>query len=133
MARPASKHPTELELAILKIIWNDGALPVSKVRRKLASFRDLAVTSVTTVMNIMVRKGYLGKTKSGGTFVYAARVKEAATARRILKDVIDRVFDGSTAAMVAGVLDTADLDDAELGKIQDLLDRQKGDNHEPSA
>lgn len=132
MARPASKHPTELELAILKIIWREGALPVSKVRKKLVSFRDLAVTSVTTVMNIMVRKGYLGKTKAGGTFVYAARAKEAATTQRMLKDVVDRVFDGSAAAVVVGLLDNADLDEAELGKIQELLDRQKGDNHEPS-
>ena len=132
MARPASKHPTELELEILKIIWRDGALPVSKVRDKLAGFRDLAVTSVTTVMNIMVRKGYLGKTKVEGTFVYAARAKETATTRRMLKDVVDRVFDGSAAAVVAGLLNTTDLDEAELGKIQELLNRQKGDHHELS-
>jgi len=127
MARPASKHPTELELEILKIIWREGPLPVSKVRDELAGFRDLAVTSVTTVMNIMVRKGYLKKTKEGGTYVYAARVKEAATARRMLKDVVDRVFDGSAAAVVAGLLETGDLDEAELRRIQDLIDRQKGD------
>jgi predicted transcriptional regulator len=127
MARPASKHPTELELEILKVIWREGPLPVSRVRDELAGFRDLAVTSVTTVMNIMVRKGYLKKSKSGGSFVYTARVSEAATARRMLKDVVDRVFDGSAAALVAGLLKTADLDEAELREIQGMLDRQKGD------
>ena len=127
MARPASKHPTELELEILKVIWREGPLPVSRARDELAGFRDLAVTSVTTVMNIMVRKGYLKKSKSGGSFVYAARIREAATARRMLKDVVDRVFDGSAAALVAGLLKTADLDEAELRQIQDLLDRRKGD------
>jgi len=126
MARPASKHPTELELEILKIIWHAGPQPVTRVRDELAAFRDLAVTSVTTVMNIMVRKGYLKKSKASGTYVYAARATEAATTRRMLKDVVERVFDGSAAAVAAALLESADLDDAEIREIQGLLDRQKG-------
>jgi predicted transcriptional regulator len=126
MARPASKHPTELELEILKTLWRDGPQPVSRVRDALAGFRDLAITSVTTIMNIMVKKGYLRKKKDGGTFVYTARVSESATARRMLKDVVERVFDGSAAAVVAGLLETSDLDDDEISRIRELLDRQKG-------
>jgi predicted transcriptional regulator len=126
MARPASRHPTELELEILKVIWRAGPQPVTRVRDELAGFRDLAVTSVTTVMNIMVRKGYLKKSKASGTYVYTARAGEAATSRRMLKDVIERVFDGSAAAVVVGLLQTADLDDADIREIQGLLDRQKG-------
>jgi len=126
MARPASRHPTELELEILKVIWRAGPQPVTRVRDELAGFRDLAVTSVTTVMNIMVRKGYLKKSKASGTYVYTARASEAATSRRMLKDVIERVFDGSAAAVVVGLLQTADLDDADIREIQGLLDRQKG-------
>lgn len=127
MARPASRHPTELELEILKVIWRTGPQPVTRVRDDLAGFRDLAVTSVTTVMNIMVRKAYLKKSKISGTYVYAARASEAATTRRMLQDVVKRAFDGSAAAVVAGLLETADLDDAEIRRIQGLLDRQKGD------
>ena len=56
MARPASKGPTELELEILKILWQRGPLPVRDVRDALVGFRDLARTSVITIMNIMVRK-----------------------------------------------------------------------------
>jgi len=126
MARPASKHPTELELEILKTLWRDGPQPVSRVRDALAGFRELAITSVTTIMNIMVKKGYLRKKKDGGTFVYTARVSESATARRMLKDVVERVFDGSAAAVVAGLLETSDLDDDEISRIRELLDRQKG-------
>ena len=54
MARPASQHPTELELEILKVIWRDGACTVRNVREALAPTRKLAHTSVITVMNIMV-------------------------------------------------------------------------------
>jgi predicted transcriptional regulator len=125
MARPASRHPTELELEILKIIWRDGPLPVKRVRDALAAFRDLAITSVTTTMNIMVKKGYLRKAKTGGSFVYAVRISRLATTRRTLQDVAERFFDGSLAAMVAGLLETRDLDEDEVKEIQKLLDRHK--------
>jgi len=126
MARPTSKHPTELELEILKVLWREGPQPVARVREAIADFRELAITSVTTVMNIMVRKGYLRKAKDGGSYVYTARVGEAATTRRMLKDVVERAFDGSAAAVVAGLLETADLDDGEIKRIRELLDRQQG-------
>ncbi len=126
MARPLSRHPTELELEILKIIWREGPLPVSRVRDALVGFRDLAVTSVTTIMNIMVAKGYLGKQKAKGSFVYSPRVSKAVTTRRMLKDVVNRVFDGSASAVMARLLETADLDQQEIDRIRELLDRQKG-------
>ena len=50
MARPISKHPTELELEILKIFWREGPLTGREVRDQLAEFRDLAYTSVMTIM-----------------------------------------------------------------------------------
>lgn len=125
MARPTSKHPTELELEIIKILWREGPLPVSRVRDALVGFRDLAITSVTTIMNIMVTKGYLRKGKISGTYVYTARISEAATTRNMLKDIVDRVFDGSAVAVMAGLLETSDLNADEIRKIRDLLDRQK--------
>ena len=126
MARPSSRHPTELELEILKILWGQGPLPIKQVRDALAGFRDLAVASVTTIMNIMVAKKYLSRTKQHGRYVYRPRVSQAKTVGRILTDVVDRAFDGSPAAVMLTLLETADLSDAEIGKIQAFLDRQKG-------
>ena len=127
MARPSSKHPTELELEILKILWRCGSLSVARVREELAGFRQLAVTSVTTVMNIMVAKGYLRKVKARGSYVYSPRISQARTSASMLRDVVERVFDGSAAALMAGLLETSDLDAEELCKIRDLLSsHQKG-------
>jgi predicted transcriptional regulator len=126
MARPSSRHPTELELEILKILWRQGPLPVSKVRDALAGFRDLAITSVTTIMNIMVRKGYLTRQRSTGSYAYRPRISERATGRRMLRDMVDRVFDGSAAVVMARLLETADLDERELNEIRALLNRQGG-------
>ena len=126
MARPGSRHPTELELEILKILWRLGPLPVSRVREALEPFRLLAITSVTTVMNIMVRKGYLSRERSTASYVYRPRVSEHATAGRMLRDVVDRVFDGSAAVAMAHLIETGDLDERELKRVRALLKRPGG-------
>ena len=126
MPRPSSKHPTELELEILKILWDRGPLPVREVRDALTDFRDLAITSVTTVMNIMVRKEYLRRKKQGAAYVYYPEVSEAATTGRMLRDVVERAFDGSATAVMLRLLESNDLDETEMARIRAFLDRQKG-------
>src|SRR4051794_13222152 len=118
MARPASSNPTQLELEILKIIWRTGPASVRQVRDALATAgRPLAYTSVMTIMNIMARKKYLRRAKAGGgsaAFTYAARIQEKPTLGRMLRDLVDRVFNGSTAAVMQNLLAATDLDPEEL-------------------
>lgn len=125
MARRASKHPTELELEILKVLWRRGPLPVRDVRDALAPVRKLAHTSVMTVMNIMVAKGYLARRKGPGSYVYRPRIGKKATTRRMLGDLVDRAFDGSPAAVMINLLESADLDGEEIEKLRELLDRHR--------
>lgn len=122
MARPASKHPTELELEILKVLWRSGPLTVRQVRDALA--RDLAYTSVMTVMTIMLDKGYLIRRKGGASYVYRPLVTEQATRGQMLKDLVRRAFDGSAAAVMVNLLESADLDEAELSELRALLKRK---------
>jgi len=123
MTRPASRYPTELELEILKILWRDGPSPVRQVREALADFRDLAYTSVMTIMNIMAKKGYLKRTRTGRSYTYAPRVTEGKITRGMLGDIVDRAFDGSALAVMLNLLETSDLDEAELEELRRLIDR----------
>ncbi len=124
MARPSSKHPTELELKMLKIIWRDGPSTVRQMQDALASTRKLAVTSVLTIMNIMVDKGYLSRKKEGPAHVYRPRISEKTTSRKMLKDLVNRVFDGSTEAVMVNLLESADLNQTEIRKLRRLLKRK---------
>ena len=124
MARSTSKHPTELELEILKILWRDGALTGREVRDRLAEVRDLAYTSVMTVMGIMEDKGYVKRKKTGKTFIYSPRVTEAATKKRMLRDVVDRVYEGSTMSVVVYLLEASDIDPDELKQLRELIKRK---------
>lgn len=121
MPRPPSRHPTDLELEILKILWRDGPLPVRQTRQALAGVRPLAHTSVMTVMNIMIRKGYLKRLKQDGVYVYRPAVSRKTTTRGMLRDLLRRAFDGSPVALMTNLLDCQDLDDEELEAIRRLL------------
>ncbi len=124
MARSTSKHPTELELEILKVLWRDGPLNGRNVRDRLAETRELAYTSVMTVMGIMEDKGYVKRKKSGKTFIYSPRVTEAVTKKRMLRDVVDRVYEGSTMSVVVNLLESADINPDELKQLRELIKRK---------
>jgi predicted transcriptional regulator len=124
MARPASEHPTELELTILKVLWEQAPRTVEQVREALAAGgRELSHSSVITVMNIMVRKRYLVRSKAGRAFEYEPRVEEKDVNRGLLNDLLQRVFGGSAKAVVLELLETADVDADELGEIRRLINR----------
>jgi predicted transcriptional regulator len=122
MPRPRSKHPTELELQILNILWNAGPLSVRQVQEQLAPDRKLAHTSVITMLNIMTDKGYLSRKRGEvGGFVYQPRVSRRVTSRGMLKDLVDRVFGGSAVDVVMQLLDDRNLDADELKELRKLV------------
>ncbi len=125
MARPASEHPTELELSILKILWQAAPKTVDQVRESLAkNGRDLSHSSVITIMNIMVRKRYLKRKKNGRALEFTPLVEEDRVGRSMLKDLIHRVYDGSAQSLVLHLLETADVDTDELSAIRQLINRK---------
>lgn len=125
MARPASNHPTELELEILKILWRDGPAVVQHVRDALAPERKLAYSSVITIMNIMTDKGYLSRVKDGKGYRYKARIKAEKTKRQMLADLVDRAFDGSAAAVMLNLIETQGLEKDELERLRAVLDAMR--------
>jgi BlaI family transcriptional regulator, penicillinase repressor len=124
VARPASKHPTELELEILKILWDDGPLSAREVRDRLAPDRDLAYTSVMTMVGIMEEKRYVARKKAGGNYVFSPRLRREAASRRMLRDLVDRVFDGSAATAMINLLESSDVDAEELRQLRELINRK---------
>ena len=126
MPRPASRYPTELELEILKILWEQGPLPTRHIRDALASgeaARDLAHTSVITILNIMVDKGYLDRAKSGGAYTFSPLVKREDVSGGMLDDLVERVFSGSAASLLLSLLERADLDDEEIRRLRAMIRR----------
>jgi predicted transcriptional regulator len=125
MARPASKYPTELELQILKILWQQSPLLARDVQKSLASDgRKLARTSVITTLNTMVDKEYLSREKQGNSFLFSPRISEEEVGDLVLGDVVDRVFDGSTSAVLLKLFDVKDFDAEDLKELRRIINRK---------
>ena len=102
MARPLSEHPTELELAILKILWQKSPQTVETVREALAGAgRDLTYSSVITMLNIMVRKKYLQRVKRGRAFEYEPLVLPAVVGPGRVSERADQVKQGPEGELPA--------------------------------
>lgn len=128
MARPASEHPTELELQILKILWDRGtSLTVREIRDALAEDgRDLAHTSVITTLGTMVEKGQLEKLDplKGKAFRFLPRLPQEEVSQKMLGDLLERVFDGSTEAVMLSLFDVSELDEDELKRLRKLFNQK---------
>ncbi|MEM7315280.1 MAG: BlaI/MecI/CopY family transcriptional regulator [Planctomycetota bacterium] len=125
MARPNSEFPTELELEILKILWESSPLLVRDVRSHLeGNGRALSHSTVITMLNIMHRKGYVQRKKDGKSFLFSPNVEKQKVESGIVGDVISRVFQGSAEALVLNLLETTDLDTDELAEIRKLINRK---------
>ena len=125
MPKPEPLHPTELELEILKVLWDESPLPVRDVRARLAeASRPLAHSSVITMLNIMHDKGFVTRKKEGKAFLFAPKVTKDRVTGGMMRDLVARVFDGSPAAMVLNLLETTDLDKDELAELRRLIARK---------
>lgn len=128
MTRPASEQPTELELQFLKILWEDSPLPVREIRDRLAEMgRDIAHTSVITTLNTMVKKKFLVRKKDGKAFLFTPKITREEVSRSVLGDVVNRIFDGSAKAVVAGLFEHSDINPDELKELRKLIDQRMKD------
>ncbi len=124
MPRHSSRYPTELELEIVKLLWQNSPLSVSEVRKRLKPFRELAHTSVMTMMGIMTDKGYLTRVKKGRGYLYKASITREQTSSSMMNDIVERVFSGSPGAAMLNLLETGDIDQSQLDELRELITKQ---------
>ncbi len=127
MPRSISKHPTELELQILKILWAKGALAVRDVRQTLADEegRELAHTSVVTTLNTMERKKYLRKKREGNAYIFEAAIDREEVSQSIVNDVVERVFDGSVSSLLVSLLGNSKMSEDQHKELRNLINKKK--------
>ena len=118
-------RPTDSELAILRILWDRGPSTVRHVHEALAGTRDTGYTTTLKLMQIMADKGLVKRNESARTHVYAAAASEAKTQQQLLRDLVDRAFGGSAAALVMQALHAEGATADELREIRKLIDEYR--------
>jgi BlaI family penicillinase repressor len=125
MARPASAHPTDGELEILQVMWGIGPASLSAIRDALRRDRDVATTTVATMLKIMLDKGLVRRKRVSRGHQWSAAVSHEAAARSMVGKLVDGVFDGSAKLLAAHLVERGKLSDAELAELRRLIDSQR--------
>ena len=122
MARPPAKELTERELELMHVFWHRGQLTVAEVRDQLArSGRDLAYTTVATLVRILAEKGFLEQTTNERPFQYRPARSFEDVSRSLLGDMVDRVFRGSREQLLLRLLEERRLTAKERAMLESIL------------
>ena len=123
MGKQEAESLTKLELQIMQVIWRLGPSTVGAVQEGLE--QELAYTTVQTMLNILERKRKLRRELQGRAYVYTAALSEQKASSHALRDLIDRVFGGSSEDLVMSLLKSKQIDAATLMKLNRRLRREE--------
>ena len=115
---------TETELELMTILWRIGQGSVHDVMSGLSKDRDLAYTSVSTILRILEQKKFIQSRKEGRGHIYFPAVSKEHYEGASLQHLVKKVFNGTPSAMVRRLLETGDLTQEELNSIRLLLDQK---------
>lgn len=116
---------TAVELEMMSVIWRLGSCTVSQVREALLPERELAYTSISTIVRILEQKGFVTSEKAGRGHLYSAAISKQNYQELTLQQLVYKVFDDTPSLLVQRLLDSDSLTEEELSRIRALL-RKKG-------
>ena len=125
-SRPLSEEPdspplpTDAEIAILAVLWRQGASTVREVHEALG--KGNGYTATLKLMQLMFEKGLVVRNERYRSHVYEARAPKEQTQRQIAGDLMTRAFDGSAKSLVLGALAAQPASRKDLDEIRSLLD-----------
>ena len=122
MTRQKSRRLTDLELEVMHVVWELERGTVRQVHEVLAARRQIAYTTVMTMMNILEEKEYLKRSKQGRAYVYEPVHPKEEVLSSMVDDFVSRVFEGSAKPLVLGLLKDRKLSRRELEEIGRMID-----------
>lgn len=108
---------TPLELQIMQVLWSEGPGNVQQVQTGLATQTELAYNTVQTMLNILERKGRVQRTLEGRAFVYSAVVSEETVLGQAVRDLVERMFGGSSEQLVMSLIKSRQVDPERIADL----------------
>lgn len=112
----------ETEMEVLNHVWELGEAPVSEVQKRILDTREVAYTTIMTVMKNLADKGYLKYRKEGKTYIYSAAIKPEDVRYNLVDRLVDKVFKGSPKDLVMALVKNENLTDKERKEIKKMID-----------
>jgi predicted transcriptional regulator len=118
---------TELQLAILHVLWERGEATSREVREALLPARSLALTTVATLLSRLERKGVLDHRRQGRAHVFRPTVTRAEVRRNMVRELANNLFDGEPSQMMSHLLLSSQVDPEEIRRMRQALEEaQRG-------
>jgi predicted transcriptional regulator len=117
----SSSSLTPLELQIMQVLWREGPSNVQHVQKNLPADTELAYTTVQTMLNVLQRKGRVKRTLKGRAFDYRAVVSEEKVLGHAVRDLVERMFGGSSEELVMSLIKNREIDPARIADLSKRL------------
>lgn len=114
-------HLTDLQLAIVRILWDRGECTVAAAQAALLPERPLAQTTVATILTRLEKRGVVAHRQNGRQFVYRALVTEGDVRLSMVRELTNMLFGGSSAALISHVLHDRGVSDQDLGELRRIV------------
>ena len=122
MARPRNTQPTDAELEILRVLWDQGPTGLGPIHAAIQERRQVALTTIATTLRTMLTKGLVARQDGPRGYVWSAVTSRRSTASGLLGKLVQHVFDGSARRLVAHLIQEGALDDRDRDEIRALLE-----------
>lgn len=126
----ADYNLTELQLGIMKVLWERGEATVVEVQEVLSAERELAQSTVSTLLSRMEKKGVVAHRTEGRQYVYRPAVEESRVRRSLVaefSELAGRLFEGDMTALVSHLLAAREVDSAELARVRALIETRESE------
>jgi predicted transcriptional regulator len=127
--KAAKSVPTDVELELLKVIWERGQATVREVYKELAKQRKIAYTTVLTMMGVLEHKGHLRKVAGERAYIYRPTQPKGRVVGNMVDEFVERVFSGSAKPLLVHLVEDPNIPAEDLAAIEKLLRarrKQKG-------
>ena len=119
-------QPTEVELQMLRILWDLGPSPVREIHARLNAEKGTNYSTTVKMLSVMLEKGLVKRDDAASPHVYRAAVARHAAGKRMVRDLVDKVYDGAAMSLVLHALKSAKASPEELAEVRRLLDEMEG-------
>ena len=123
MTRNEDVSLSELQIALMRVLWRRGEASTADVAAELAEERGLKHTTVATLLTRLEKRGVVAQRREGRQLFYSARVGEAQVRRSMVADLLGALFDGDARALVAHLVQESEIAPGDLAKVRRRLAR----------
>jgi BlaI family penicillinase repressor len=119
---------TDLQMAIMAVLWQHGEATVAQVHASLQEERGLAMTTIATLLSRLEKYGVITHRTRGRQYIYRPLVSQSEVRRSRLTDLIDRFFQGNPADLVYHLISESQFDDEDVARILAMIESKEGED-----